>query len=179
MKSLTPFIVGCSCRRSEFTRAGSGRSILPTASSRLTLKPQSFACSGVGVGSFGAILLCTPDAHNRWCVTSQICKSNRRINVSSKPGGPRNMEQSAYLDPRGGRPRTEGHCRTDHVKFCSAVRTHNPHRASCQWLEPRPSNRVRCFPRFSEAKKISETHRGAGAWYVTVIVCETKSDGFP
>ena len=40
-------------------------------------------------------------------------------------------------------------------------------------------NGVRCFPIFSEAKKVSETHRGAGAWYVTVIVCETKSDGFP
>ena len=74
MKSLTTFIVGCLYRRSEFTRAGPGRSIPPTASSRLTLKPQSFACSGVGVGSFGTILLCTPDTHSRWCVTSQIWK---------------------------------------------------------------------------------------------------------
>ena len=54
--------------------AGSGPSTPPTAASRLPLKPQSFACSGVGVGSFGTILLCTPDTHSRWCVTSQIWK---------------------------------------------------------------------------------------------------------
>ena len=42
---------------------------------------------------------------------------------------------------------------------------------------------MRSIPTFSDdsAEKDwdAKTHRGAGAWYAAVIVCETKSDGLP
>ena len=37
---------------------------------------KSYSLLADFTGAEGAILLCTPDAHNRWCVTSQICKSS-------------------------------------------------------------------------------------------------------
>ena len=99
-----PYEITDPIRRSALVQTEFGPTVPPTAAPNPPLKLQSFACSGVGVGSFGAILLCTPDTHKRWCVTSQIYNCNGKVryrDVSPRAHDvPRNTEQRVAAKQR-------------------------------------------------------------------------------
>ncbi len=159
----------------------------PPSDSRLTLKAtlitaQSFARSrvgvGVGVGTFGAILWCTPDTHSRRCVTSQICNGTA---TDRRQRGGRSGRHGAAHAPRSA-TRRSARRRTSSRSLCGASL---PCTLRCQHPAPTRSSNGMEGSALRDSRKTAweggedSAHSGAGAWYVAVIVCDTKSAGLP